>query len=222
MFFERISIISMQEQFLSRLKKALAKPLPGKNAQHLMAPGVRRFDYVVPENARVASVLVLFEKRKEGLSLVLIERAAKNPEDIHSGQISFPGGKMESGDTSLTYTALRETEEEIGIEKSKVSVIGALSQLYIPVSNFLVHPFVGYVDGTQNYIKQSSEVAEILPIPFEYFFKAVNKREKDIKVSNNIILKNVPYYDIHERVIWGATAMIISELEDVSSRVITV
>lgn len=118
---------------------------------------------------------------------------------------------MEPSDKDLAETALRETREEIGISEDKVELLGALTHLYIPVSNFLVHPFVGLHSGTPDFKLQQAEVRKIITPPLDLFLSPDCKKTKDIAFANGVTLKDVPYYDVHGRVLWGATAMIIAE-----------
>lgn len=197
------------------LQDRLRGPLPGQTAQFRMAHAIRQQVPPPPSSAKIASVLALFYPKNERWHLVLIERVSHNPNDRHGGQISFPGGRREPQDPDLAYTAIRETEEEVGVQGKDVELIGALTELYIPVSNFLVHPFVGRIDYRPNFRPQETEVAGILEIPFEEFTKPESLRYKDMTVGAGLKLSNVPYYHIQDRVVWGATAMMLSELLEV-------
>ena len=135
--------------------------------------------------------------------------------DIHSGQISFPGGRYEESDNTLEYCALRETEEEVGVSIDEVTVIGQLSELYIPVSNFQVYPFVGYVKSTPIFVPQPSEVQHVIEVPIEMLKDVSNQKTIDYRVRKNIILKNTPYFDFYGNMVWGATAMMLSEFRAV-------
>jgi len=125
--------------FIQNLKHRLSQPLPGKNTQAEMSPSSKRTAAIAPDDARIACVLALFYPKNEKLHIVLIERAGSNPNDRHRGQISFPGGKLEESDTSLLAGALREAEEEVGVKSNDIQVLGALTELYIPVSKFKVY-----------------------------------------------------------------------------------
>lgn len=211
----------MSENFIEQLRKNLTQPLPGKEAHFEMAPSIRRKYVAAPDNARVACVMALFYpgQAENEYNIALIERADnKNPNDTHRGQISFPGGKLESTDASRKEGALRETEEEIGIPINDIEVIGELSEVYIPVSNFQVFPFVGFLRKQPNFILQETEVRSILKIPFQDLQNLSNQKVKDIRVGENITMKNVPYFDIQGHIIWGATAMILSELVAIAAK----
>ena len=197
--------------FINQLKTGLEQPLPGVEAQHRMANNFRRRSSDAPFDARVACVLLLLYPRDSQWHIVLIERVSHDKRDRHSGQISFPGGKLEETDPSLLAGALREAEEEVGMESKKVQTLGRLTELYIPVSNFLVHPFVGFSKEQPLFVPQPSEVQSILEVPVSTLQDPVTLRVKDIKVRNSITLKEVPYFDVEGHVVWGATAMILSE-----------
>ena len=199
------------DYFIKQLQDRLTGALPGAEAQYRMAHGSRKGLYGHPENAKKAGVLALFYPKAQDWHLVFIERVS-NHKDRHSGQISFPGGRFEPADGHLGNTALREAEEEIGIAQKDVQVLGALSQLYIPVSNFLVHPYVGFIDYTPNFQPEVSEVANILETPFKAFLQKENVAKKAIQLPGNLVLKDVPHFSVANKVIWGATAMMMSEL----------
>lgn len=201
--------------FIEKLGSKLTEPLPGLEAHLKMAHFVRRYYTQAPPQARQAGVMAVFIPKRDEWHLVLIERHP-NDRDHHGGQVSFPGGKFEESDTSMLHTALRETEEEIGIALETVKVLGKLSDLYIPVSNFQVHPFVGYLEQLPSgYRMQDGEVSNVLEIPFSHFQSENFRKYTDIQVSQQLKLKNVPYFDVEGRVLWGATAMMISELVEI-------
>lgn len=201
----------MLQNFISELEKKFQIPLPGRDAQLRMAHVTRRLYVEAPTGARQAAVLATLFQKEDHWHVVLIERNA-NDRDHHAGQISFPGGKAEPDDSSLLITALRETEEEIGIPRQNVKILGSLTDMYIPVSNFQVHPFVGYLDHPPVYRLQEEEVSGVLEVPLDIFHQKDLRKTTDIPVSKQLTLKNVPYFDIHGKILWGATAMIMNEL----------
>lgn len=200
--------------FIENIRKSLAKELPGADAQYRMAHAVRRTYAPPPDNARRAAVIALLYPKQSEWHVVLIQRQATNPNDPHSGQISFPGGKMEADDPSIAFTAIREAEEEVGVISKDIELLGALSELFIPVSNFIVSPFVGYLDYSPTFKRQETEVKDILEIPFQALLDHSNIKLTKMKFGENITLRDIPYFDIGGHVIWGATAMILSELLD--------
>lgn len=198
------------EHQLTKIKAQLELPLPGRKAQFEMTNISRTLDYTVPDDARHAGVMLLLFPVDNQLNVTFIQRASSNPNDPHSGQISFPGGKFEQDDSSLLACALRETEEEIGIPRHQIQVLGALTQLYVPVSNFDVHPFVGFLAQPPIFKKQETEVKSIIHVPVTHFFQENIKGYTDITVKN-FTMQNVPYFELLEHRLWGATSMITNE-----------
>lgn len=203
------------ESFIHQLRANLQQPLPGKTAQYKMAHAVRRSHVEPPEDARRAAVLALFYPKNEQLHIVLIERESSNPNDRHRGQIGLPGGRYEPQDQTMKNTALREAEEEVGVDANTVQVLGQLSKLYIPVSNFLVYPFVGYTTSTPEFTPQPEEVRAILEVPFSRFLDPSNLQKTNMDLAQNITLRDVPFFSVSGKVVWGATAMMLSELLEV-------
>jgi 8-oxo-dGTP pyrophosphatase MutT (NUDIX family) len=201
----------MPGNFLNLLEHRLQQPLPGLEAQLKMAHVSRRLYKATPTEAKQAGVLATLFPKNEEWHLILIERKQVNG-DRHGGQIGFPGGRFETEDETLLNTALRETEEEIGISRQQVKVLGGLTDIYIPVSNFQVHPYVGYLDAAPTYLLQETEVSGVLEVPLSHFQNPSILRTTDIQVSPLLTLKRVPYFDIGGKVLWGATAMMLNEL----------
>ena len=193
---------------ISFLKKHLQLPLPGQTAQAQMT--TRTKFTATPANARLASVLCLLYPKNGKWHLPLIQRVVtKN--DKHSGQISFPGGKLEPTDGTNQAAALREANEEIGIKKEDVRLLGDLTPLYVPASNFQVFPFIGWLDYTPTFIPQEREVAEVVEVELNKLVHPMTKKYKTIKFGNGYTIKDVPYYDINGKTVWGATAMMLGE-----------
>jgi 8-oxo-dGTP pyrophosphatase MutT (NUDIX family) len=204
-------IVLAMQHFIQHLENKLKSPLPGRVAQLKMAHITRRLYVSKPTDARQAGVLALLFPKNEAWYVVLIERNA-NDRDRHGGQISFPGGKFEPQDKTMLHTALRETEEEVGIPQNEVRVLGSLTDLYIPVSNFQVHPFVGWLEAPPDYRLQTEEVSAVIETPLSHFLNPDARRTTNIPVNESLTLKNVPYFDVEGKTLWGATAMILSEL----------
>jgi 8-oxo-dGTP pyrophosphatase MutT (NUDIX family) len=200
------------------LRKRLQEPLPGIAAQmkmisHRLAISTDKVSHFkIPETHKKASVLALLYLKGNVWYTALMQR----PESPypHSRQISFPGGGVEEFDINTQDTALRETEEEFGIPKNTIEVLGQLTDLYIPVSNYLVHPFVGYLSAPPLFIPDSSEVEEILEIPIAHLLDIQNRKIKTIATHSGT-LPDVPYFDLNQKVVWGATAMMLSEFATV-------
>jgi len=203
--------------FISSIKKELKKPLPGRKYQYQMAPDDRDLRYSKnPKRSlpKKAGVMILLFPFSGQVSLVFIKRAVYS--GSHSGQISFPGGTMTSKDHNLFQTAVRETREELGIELSNILNLGALTPLYIAVSNFMVFPFVGFIKETPVFKVQASEVQ------FAFMENLNTLREKKIRGYFEVDFPNLsftaPYYLVKEQKIWGATAMILSEFLEIIQR----
>ncbi|MBK8515285.1 MAG: CoA pyrophosphatase [Saprospiraceae bacterium] len=204
----------MDVKFIQNLEKRLYKDLPGEDFQNLMAPAGSEQYRILTQDYKTACVLVLLFPKDNEWHISLIERAASHPEDKHAGQISFPGGKFDENDYSFEDCALRETYEEIGVPPEDIGILGSLTPLFVYVSNFLVHPFVGFTSEYPDFQPQKSEVSNIIEIPVMHFTKVKNKSTSDIQVRD-ITLPNTPFYDVNGHKLWGATAMMISELEQI-------
>ncbi|UII31776.1 CoA pyrophosphatase [Fulvivirga ulvae] len=198
-------------EFIDLLKERLTKPLPGAEAQRIMMPKESteaRFD-LNRNDVRLGGVMVLLYPKGNEIYLPLTQRHDYG--GTHGGQVSFPGGKWEEGDPDLEFTALRETYEEIGVQKSDVQIIGRLTDLYIPPSNFRVSPVVGYVDEYPAFTLDPYEVKALIEVPLSELIKETTLKRKDILVRGNYRL-NAPFFDIDGKVVWGATAMMLAEL----------
>jgi len=190
-------------------------PLPGFDSQIKMAPAIRREQLMKaghPETAVKSSVLVLFYPYNDKISIVFIRRAQYN--GVHSGQIAFPGGRFELEDPSYMHTAIRETYEEIGVEIPVSNIIGQLSPLYIAPSNYLVFPFLGFLEERPAFKIDQNEVAATIEVPFDFFLDKKSIAIKDVFGKNGSSIKAPCYVVNHDTLIWGATAMMISELVD--------
>ena len=214
-------MISSRPAFIDQLQhKLTGQPLPGHEAHLRMAHAVRRAEPVFDANqAKDAAVLItLFEPAPGDWHLILIKRTAKHQQDKHAGQVAFPGGKREKTDPDLMYTALREASEEIALDLSGIDVLGPLSPLYITVSKFLVHPYVAYSWHRPELARQEDEIEDILELPLSAFLDTAVRHETRIRLSEGIILNQVPAYIVDGHTIWGATAMILSEFLEVLQR----
>lgn len=196
---------------IDALRENLSRPLPGYVAHKAMSPQPRAGtepDYVPPTPPRRGGVLVLFYLHEGALHLPLILRPTYN--GAHSGQVSFPGGRQEEEDGDITATALREAYEEVGIPPDRVEVLGRLSKLYIAPSNFEVYPTLGWMDQRPAFRTDPYEVAALLEVPWADFLRPENRYEEEWNLRGRQV--HVPYFRIQGQTIWGATAMILSEL----------
>ena len=205
----------MFRSFVQRLESRLNKELPGEDAQFSMAPIARkRISEVSHEkyNPKQSAVLILLYPEGGSIHTVLIQRPEYD--GVHSGQVAFPGGKFEEDDLELKQTALREAQEEVGIHSTNVQIIGCLTDVYITPSNFLVKPFIGVVNSKPEFIIDAYEVQKIITVDL---FSLNDKNiigEKSITQSGGYKIKT-PYYEIEGLTVWGATAIMISELNAV-------
>lgn len=194
------------------LAERLKLPLPGKEAQYKLATK-NRIPYKeksLPNDVRLASVLCLLYPKNGALHIPLIQRViTKN--DKHSGQMSFPGGKLEPTDKTRQAGAIREANEEIGILSEDVKILGKLTSLYIPASNFQVFPFVGYLDYTPTFIPQITEVAEVVEVPLKTLIAPQTLKYKSMHYTETYKVDDVPYFDVNNKTVWGATGMMLSE-----------
>jgi 8-oxo-dGTP pyrophosphatase MutT (NUDIX family) len=200
----------MFDNKLDNLKKRLLLPLPGKEAQNKLAPSYRP-SLEENEPRLLAGVTILLYSKGEDLYFPLIVRPEYD--GAHSGQISFPGGKKEEEDRNVIITALRECEEEIGIDASKMIVLGSLTHLFIPVSRFDVYPIIAYYNSTPTFVPQENEVVSIIEVPVKLILDDNCIVEKKVDFKGNE--ETVPFFSIYNHVVWGATAMILGEFVQV-------
>lgn len=196
----------------TRLIETLKRELPGERAHRLMLPKGREL-YPTADNSKIiqSSVLMLLFPFNEKIHTCLIRRPASMRN--HGGQIAFPGGRKEFLDKDLIETALRESFEEIGIDCNHLEVIGALTPLYVNVSNFTINPFIGWCEIEPKFKIDSREVDEIFIVPIEKFLHHKANQLKEVTTINGNF--EVPGFYIDHLFVWGATAMIISEFIEV-------
>jgi 8-oxo-dGTP pyrophosphatase MutT (NUDIX family) len=171
------------------------------------------------KSAKRAGVMALFYPNMEGEThLVLILR--KTYKGVHSAQVGFPGGKYEDeDDNDLMQTAIRETEEEVGVSKAIVKVLKTMSPLYIPPSNFMVHPYIAVSESTPNFVKQDKEVEAIIEVRLIDFLDEANTLTTRVPTSFNIEV-DVPAFKLNDHIVWGATAMMLGEIKDLLKQVL--
>ena len=206
--------------FLNLVPKIAKEMLPGEDAHIKMSPPERMAILktldIQKMNLRQAGVMMLVYPIGTEANLALILRNSYN--GVHSSQIAFPGGKAESYDASFEQTALRETHEEVGVAPDQITVVREFSNVYIPPSNFMVFPFLGYCDVEPTFIPDPAEVAGMIAFPLAEFLddRIVVNRQMATSYSKSI---EVPTFKIGDQYVWGATAMILSELKEVLNSV---
>jgi 8-oxo-dGTP pyrophosphatase MutT (NUDIX family) len=191
------------------LRVKLAETLPGVEAQMRFAPIVPRSGWRpghYPEDARVAAALMLIYPGERGPSIPLTVRASGLAR--HAGQISLPGGAADLGET-LAETAVREAQEEIGIDPASVDVLGELTPVWVLVSGFTLHPVVAVTHERPAFVPATGEVAEILEVSLEDLRDASRIR-RGTRVREGVAVE-YPYFDLLGHQVWGATAMILGE-----------
>lgn len=203
------------ESFLAALPKIINAALPGEESHMKMSPPernelIQNLDLSIA-NPRMAAVMMLVYPRGNTPMLSLIRR--NSYKGVHSSQIAFPGGKIEANESALA-AALRETFEEIGVAQHHINVIRAFSEVYIPPSNFLVKPYLGLATATPDFQPDPREVAGLIELSVEDLLHDANitLHRMDTSYSKSI---EVPSLVVNDNVIWGATAMMLSELKDV-------
>jgi 8-oxo-dGTP pyrophosphatase MutT (NUDIX family) len=204
------------QYFLEYVPNLAEAKLPAMEAHIKMAPFERteslKNSAVVNKSPRMAAVMMLFYPKNGITHLVLIVR--NSYEGVHSGQIAFPGGKFETEDENFCITALRETQEEVGVSPAIIDVIRSFTEVYVPPSNFMVHPFLGICKEEICFVLDPTEVSSIIELPLSVFLN--DEILIDAKLTTSYAKDvNVPAFDIEGHVVWGATAMMLSELKDV-------
>ncbi|RVT71356.1 CoA pyrophosphatase [Flavobacterium sufflavum] len=209
------------QYFLKFIPQLIQEELPAAVSHEKMIPLQRKellgkinFKEINPKEAAVT--MLFYPKNKETHLVLIVRNSYKG---VHSAQIAFPGGKFEPEDADFQTTALRETEEEIGISRDKIEIIKAFSSLYIPPSNFMVYPFLGICREEIQFNPDPAEVAAIIELPLKVF------RDDSILTIENLStsyasLIEVPAFKIDGHIVWGATAMMLSELRDVLNSVL--
>jgi 8-oxo-dGTP pyrophosphatase MutT (NUDIX family) len=198
---------------LDRIEERLGQELPGELSHAQMSPSIRKellSKLKFEDDPTLSSVLILIYQNEGSLRIPVIERVIDG--GVHGGQISFPGGKKETQDADLKATAIRETREEIGIDASNSRFLGRLSDFFIPVSNFMVSPYVAFSTASDfQYKPDKREVEQVLEIRIDEFLSGKNRMEGIVKTHKGIEIR-APYFPLGTHRLWGASAMILSEL----------
>ena len=205
--------------FIEKLKEELLNDLPGVDAHVRLAPEMRINELKIgkpPDHALESAVLILIYRFKDRLNTVVILR--NEYEGMHSGQISLPGGKVESTDIDLLHTALREAQEEIGIDPDQMEILGPLSRFYVIPSNFMIYPFVAFLPYRPEFYPDPKEVQRVIEIDIFDEIDLTKTTIKTLTFRNNLQI-NAPGFAVGNEFMWGATAMIFSELLHVLNQV---
>lgn len=202
------------EAFIKLIPKIKKMSVPGESSHLRMAPDIRLRELseikIEQRNPRDAAVMMLFYPKNEIAHVVLILRPQY--EGVHSGQIALPGGKVELYDSSFEKAALRETWEEVGVKTDVVKILKTLTRVYVPPSNFWVHPFLGFTERKPDFVAQKEEVAEVVEVPISQLLceDSVMVKKMTTSYAKNI---EVPSFELNGYVVWGATAMMLYELK---------
>lgn len=202
--------------FLKAVSKIEQIPLPGFESQLKMSPPFRRelmerYREGIPNSKKAAVIALFYPDGLQVTKLMLILR--KTYKGVHSAQVGFPGGRWEDTDATLKHTALRETEEEVGVPVSDIEVLREMTEIYIPPSNFTVHPFFGIAHKTPMFVKQDDEVEDLIEVTVADFMddSAMNTATVMTSLEKEV---SVPAFILNGHVVWGATAMMLIEIKD--------
>ncbi|MFA9190056.1 CoA pyrophosphatase [Flavobacterium sp. FZUC8N2.13] len=209
------------QYFLKFIPDLVQAPLSGNLSHEKMMP-LERKELLAKMNLkgnipREAAVTMLFYPKNNETHLVLIVR--NSYDGVHSAQIAFPGGKIEAEDADYSATALRETEEEIGVSRDKIEIVKAFSSVFIPPSNFMVYPFLGICKEEIDFIPNAIEVAAVIELPLAVFRNDSIVTVENLSTSYASFIE-VPVFKIDNHIVWGATAMMLSELRDVLNAIL--
>lgn len=203
-------------EFLKSVSNIKNIPLPAESSQFKMSPPFRlklqelQKDKI--KDAKHAGVVAMFYPNASNeTTLVLILR--KTYKGVHSAQVGFPGGKLEAQDASIQAAAVRETFEEVGVPEDHIDILRAMTQVYIPPSNFYVQPFIGITKKTPVFIKEDAEVEDIIEVTLTDFLNDNAVITKTVSTSYSVEVV-VPAFKLNDHVVWGATAMMLSEIKD--------
>jgi 8-oxo-dGTP pyrophosphatase MutT (NUDIX family) len=199
------------KDFANRLKREISKGLPGTEVQWALASSdrmIRGFPRTPRPDSKEAAVMILLYQVENIIHTAFIQRPEYD--GVHGGQISFPGGKRENSDRDLIFTAIRETSEEVGVDPNGIRIISTLTPLYIPVSDIIVTPVVGWLEKQPEFHHQEEEVVFIIEADIRTLINPSTIKIKPFEIRGEMI--DIKYFAYKNFVIWGATAMILNEL----------
>ena len=212
--------IQNNEDFFKKLEMRLRQPLPGIKVQKEMSAyprGMTGITFNSNGEIKESSVLIVLFENDNEIYFPLIQRPMYT--GVHSGQIGLPGGKVEDHDKDRIETALRETEEEIGVKAGDVKVFGKLTELYVQASHYNVMPVVGYLPYRPEYIPDPEEVSRVIEGRASDLMSDKNRKVKELLIQDKYKIV-APYFDIENEIVWGATAMILSEFSAILKEII--
>ena len=204
-------------KFITDLQNALQGELPGIAAHDKMMSYKRPTPAQAREiwpDAKESAVLMLLFPFENQLHTSLILRPGYD--GVHSRQVGFPGGKKEPSDDNLLHTALREAREEVNIQPQNVQILGQLTSLYIPPSNFIVAPYIGFSSRVPDFLPEEREVEKIIITPIQRILSADVIKTTSIYIKKYDTHIEAPYFDIDNKTVWGATAMMLSEFREIA------
>jgi 8-oxo-dGTP pyrophosphatase MutT (NUDIX family) len=204
----------LNNTFLKKLIYQVSHQLPGEDSHLEMSPLYRMKSSValaINSNYKESAVAVILYLERDTIYGIVTQRNEYNGQ--HSGQISFPGGKKDENDLDLRATALRESFEEIGVNTAYLEFVGELTPVYIPVSNFKMSPFLFYCQSRPQTSPDPREVAEIIHFEIQQLLNENNVGTTEIKLPDGTIRKEIPCFHLENKVIWGATAIVLNELK---------
>jgi 8-oxo-dGTP pyrophosphatase MutT (NUDIX family) len=202
--------------FLESIPKIKNIPLPAEASQFKMSPPFRtelleRYREAMKKAKRAGVMALFYPDLHDKTKLALILRRTYS--GVHSAQIGFPGGKIEPQDDNLEMAAIRETFEEIGVNQNRIEIVRELTRVYIPPSNYYVQPYLGITRTTPIFKKQDDEVEDIIEVHLSHFLDDKIVSNRSVETSYNLKVK-VPAFEINGHIVWGATAMMLSEIKD--------
>ncbi len=212
--------IQNSEDFFEKLEMRLRQPLPGLKVQKEMSAyprGRTGINFKYNGEPKESSVLIVLFENEDEIYFPMIQRPMYT--GIHSGQIGLPGGKVEEHDKDRIETALRETEEEIGVNAGDIKVFGKLTELYVQASHYNVMPVVGYLPYRPEYIPDPEEVSRVIEGSTDDLISDKNRKIKELLIQDKYKIV-APYFDIENEIVWGATAMILNEFAVILKEII--
>ena len=201
-----------KHEFIHKLQNNLRSKLPGKKAHDIMRTGPKTPNVIkyINKPPIPSAVLILLYPKDNTFNFILTLRS--NKVESHKGQISLPGGVQEK-DESLEHTALRETNEEIGVLPEIIELLGNLSTIYVPFSGFNINPYVGWTESVPDLQASEHEVEKIIEVSVDELIDDNNQRKKNTTIRG--VPVTMPYFNLNNEIVWGATSMILSEFKEI-------